>query len=106
MGKMRFGTIATGLILIFLLFFGENKALAKHGTLHTNTLESIIELCNLYELTNHSLPLFCLNCGNGELEPSEQCDDGNNSKNDGCNTDCLFELPRPNNPVFLLEIKA
>jgi len=85
----------------------QNKIIkSKHGREHTNTLESIIELCNLYELTNNPLPLFCLNCGNGKLEPSEQCDDGNNSEYDGCNADCLLELPPSEVPIFSLELNA
>lgn len=99
---MRIATIVTGLTLIFILFFWENNALAKHGTLHTNTLESIIELCNLYEITNNPLPIFCLNCGNGNLEPSEQCDDGNKSDYDGCTSDCSFEILPFNTPSLLL----
>jgi cysteine-rich repeat protein len=30
-------------------------------------------------------------CGNGHLELNEQCDDGNQSPNDGCSATCLFE---------------
>jgi len=29
-------------------------------------------------------------CGNGSLEGTEECDDGNLSTNDGCNNDCSF----------------
>lgn len=31
-------------------------------------------------------------CGNGELEPTEQCDDGNFDNQDGCNVLCRFNL--------------
>ena len=35
---------------------------------------------------------MCINkatvCGNGIVEPGEQCDDGNNLNNDACNTQC------------------
>ena len=31
---------------------------------------------------------FCGECGNGELENCEECDDGNNIINDGCDCDC------------------
>ena len=27
-------------------------------------------------------------CGDGKLDPQEQCDDGNNNTNDGCSTTC------------------
>ncbi len=30
-------------------------------------------------------------CGNGILEPGEQCDDGNTTNGDGCNQNCLTE---------------
>ncbi len=30
-------------------------------------------------------------CGNGSLEPGEQCDDGNGSSNDGCSGSCTLE---------------
>lgn len=30
-------------------------------------------------------------CGNGVLEPSEQCDDGNTQSGDGCSATCLLE---------------
>jgi cysteine-rich repeat protein len=31
------------------------------------------------------------NCGNGHLDPGEQCDDGNNTNLDGCDSTCHFE---------------
>jgi len=34
-------------------------------------------------------------CGNGILEPGEECDDGNNSDGDGCDANCVLE-PQPN----------
>ncbi|MFW5746801.1 MAG: LamG-like jellyroll fold domain-containing protein, partial [Nanoarchaeota archaeon] len=36
-----------------------------------------------------SLPV----CGNGILEPGEQCDDGNNESNDGCTATCRLDDP-------------
>jgi cysteine-rich repeat protein len=32
------------------------------------------------------------NCGNGALDPGEQCDDGNRYNLDGCNSACRFEV--------------
>jgi cysteine-rich repeat protein len=32
-------------------------------------------------------------CGNGEREPCEDCDDGNNEDGDGCSANCLIEQP-------------
>lgn len=34
-----------------------------------------------------------LNCGNGDLDEGEQCDDGNNIPGDGCNSNCTFSAP-------------
>jgi len=32
-------------------------------------------------------------CGNGVLEPGEQCDDGNTEDGDGCSSTCKLESP-------------
>jgi cysteine-rich repeat protein len=34
-------------------------------------------------------------CGNGVVEPGEQCDDGNTTNGDGCNTNCTFSCTNP-----------
>jgi cysteine-rich repeat protein len=34
-------------------------------------------------------------CGNGKLEPGEECDDGNLSNGDGCSCTCTVEPPPP-----------
>ena len=43
-----------------------------------------------------------LRCGNGLIEGSEECDDGNTSSNDGCDSSCVTEFgaagPPPTNP--------
>jgi cysteine-rich repeat protein len=31
-------------------------------------------------------------CGDGTLDPEEQCDDGNTADHDGCRSDCTYEL--------------
>lgn len=43
---------------------------------------------------------FCvpIDCGNGVLEPGEQCDDGNNLAMDGCAPDCTIPPPAPTSP--------
>jgi cysteine-rich repeat protein len=33
----------------------------------------------------------CLSCGNAQVDPGEQCDDGNNVDGDGCDARCLAE---------------
>lgn len=35
--------------------------------------------------------LPCPYCGDGNLDPGEECDDGNNVDGDGCSSDCLLE---------------
>jgi cysteine-rich repeat protein len=39
----------------------------------------------------NALCLFIPTCGDGTVEPREQCDDGNRSPNDGCNENCFLE---------------
>jgi cysteine-rich repeat protein len=51
----------------------------------------LLELCELYVLTGKDLPEICFNCGNDELEPSEECDDGNMEDDDGCSSVCMVE---------------
>jgi hypothetical protein len=36
-------------------------------------------------------PAACLDCGDGNLDAGEQCDDGNNSNGDCCSATCQFE---------------
>jgi len=38
-------------------------------------------------------------CGNGTLEPPEECDDGDTVSGDGCSQDCKIEHPRPSLPT-------
>jgi len=38
-------------------------------------------------------------CGNGILEPGEQCDDGNRVNGDGCSSSCQKEIATPPKPV-------
>jgi cysteine-rich repeat protein len=42
-------------------------------------------------------------CGNGELDPGEECDDGNNVSGDGCAADCTIEqdVPATSTPGLL-----
>jgi len=35
----------------------------------------------------------CVECGNGNPEPPETCDDGNQTDGDGCSRDCQLEIP-------------
>lgn len=52
------------------------------GTLHCNGL------CSAFDTS------LCIQnpvCGNNVIEPGEQCDDGNTSNGDGCNSSCQLE---------------
>ncbi len=46
-------------------------------------------------------PLQCVDsfctylCGNGDLDGTEQCDDGNRTNGDGCSYQCRIEIPDP-----------
>jgi cysteine-rich repeat protein len=41
----------------------------------------------------------CQFCGNGAVEPGEECDDGNNVNGDGCDKNCVLEQPANRPPV-------
>jgi len=47
-----------------------------------------------------------MSCGNGQIDPLEQCDDGNNVSGDGCNRICQVEAnwacPSPGQPCVYL----
>ncbi len=38
------------------------------------------------------LGLLNPDCGNGDIQPGEQCDDGNNANGDGCDSNCRLEV--------------
>jgi len=44
---------------------------------------------------NASTDVYGPGCGNGVVEPPEQCDDGNNDDGDGCAADCTMEHDVP-----------
>jgi len=46
-------------------------------------------------ITNDGAP--CSDCGNGTIDPGEQCDDGNNTSGDGCSATCMNEITDCNN---------
>jgi spore coat protein A len=49
--------------------------------------------CHILEHEDHEMmrQFQTVECGNGELEPTEECDDGNTVDGDGCSADCLIE---------------
>src|SRR5512132_638702 len=47
-----------------------------------------------YAVLVFSIPILyggCNPCGNGKLDPGEQCDDGNQTSMDGCSRSCKLE---------------
>jgi len=45
-----------------------------------------------------------LTCGNGTLDPGEECDDGNESDGDGCDRDCSISLCTGGGPVGAIRL--
>jgi cysteine-rich repeat protein len=45
----------------------------------------------LSDCDDNSCLLFCIECGNGIVEPGETCDDGANVAGDGCSVECGLE---------------
>ncbi|VVB92028.1 Uncharacterised protein [uncultured archaeon] len=43
-------------------------------------------------------------CGDGQLNPGEQCDDGNNNGGDGCSATCKLETSVPEFPTIALPV--
>ncbi len=50
-----------------------------------------IDLLPQPSVTPTPMPSPAAGCGNGTLDPGEQCDDSNNTNLDGCDADCNFE---------------
>ena len=44
-----------------------------------------------FETASPVVPEDPVTCGNGLLDPGEECDDGNTSGGDGCAADCTDE---------------
>lgn len=44
------------------------------------------------DFANYEIPVINPFCGDGNLDQGEQCDDGNNSNNDGCSASCQIEF--------------
>jgi cysteine-rich repeat protein len=52
------------------------------------------EISALYQKSNSNQSYCALPvCGNGFVEGSEECDDGNNESGDGCSSTCMSECP-------------
>ncbi len=47
------------------------------------------------QITGGTMPCEMMSgpmCGNGVVEPPEECDDGGNEDGDGCSSECLIEI--------------
>ena len=72
------------------------------GSLSTSTTSALVGQLDAYNSGTIG-PGHCGNqppppppvCGNGILEPGEQCDDGNLVNGDGCSSTCTIETPPP-----------
>lgn len=61
---------------------GQNTITKQEGMVCVNV---VIEECSLEAMFSPA------ECGNGEIEDDEQCDDDNEDNNDGCDEDCDIE---------------
>jgi len=48
--------------------------------------------CDVIDPNDNSMCIVIV-CGNGTVEPTETCDDGNTDNGDGCDENCQFEVP-------------
>jgi cysteine-rich repeat protein len=70
------------------------------GALATSATSTLVDAFNAYN-TGDSGPGHCDDggppptavCGNGKVEPGEQCDDGNEIHGDGCSCECTYDPP-------------
>jgi len=90
-------TILTYLpVLIVLIFFSFN---CGNGKTTTSDHEDIdIQVTPDVELPDNELDDASVSsiCGNGIVEGSEECDDGNDIDGDGCDSDCKFSCHNDN----------
>jgi cysteine-rich repeat protein len=77
------------------------------GALSTSAATALVDALNAYN-TGDVGPGHCDSggppptavCGNGKVEPGEQCDDGNDVHGDGCSCECTYENgPPPGSPA-------
>ncbi|HWB76010.1 MAG TPA: DUF4215 domain-containing protein [Nannocystaceae bacterium] len=60
---------------------------------HRTQMDDLGGICNLPGARRSVCPCEGPFCGNGLIEPGEDCDDGNQVNNDGCTTSCLTTPP-------------
>ena len=74
---------------------------------HTFTLTAVDAAGNTSSTNyqwNMAAPIIPV-CGNGVVEPGEQCDDGNPVDNDGCSNSCI-QSPRTSLPFSIVDMSA
>ncbi len=94
------------------LIFGGGEWGTQGPTVTLNKAGGLITGLNTFSIkvdntgggpTGHSITAtYCgvgPTCGNGSVEISEQCDDGNTTNGDDCDSTCQTEIPPPPNPV-------
>ena len=74
---------------IFAVLLLAGCALRTGGVSHDRAdgADTIDDLGDMDSIRDGEVPETC---GNGELEPPEECDDGNDAGGDGCENDCTF----------------
>jgi cysteine-rich repeat protein len=73
-----------------------------NGSLKPAAASSLVDTLNAYNV-GETGPAACVSagtpptatCGNGVVEPGEQCDDGNEVHEDGCSCTCTIDGPGP-----------
>ena len=88
--------ISVGNTYSFDVFFAERHTVASNFRIST-TIVLLQEDCdNGLDDDNDTLidaeDDDCWVCGDGDVDPGETCDDGNNVSNDGCSSQCIAEV--------------
>ncbi|XYI02416.1 thrombospondin type 3 repeat-containing protein [Sorangium sp. So ce1128] len=95
-----FGTLAPGDSKVFKTFYGaagnEDDALGALSAVAAEAYSFGQPSSSGPELGEPNTFIFAyasLACGNGVVDPGEECDDGNGDSGDGCNADCTAGCP-------------
>lgn len=88
--------IQSGELQLEFRSFEDRYVAAQHNDsdeelLGIRTNQSCISTCQIDVETTPSVVAKIASCGNGKVEGSEQCDDGNREANDGCTESCIVE---------------
>ena len=75
---------------IFGVFMNRTSGLLeKHDTSYDTDAHEIVY--KIYHFSDHGTAEFPSDCGNGQVEQNEVCDDGNTDPLDGCSSSCTIE---------------